>query len=87
MSSSTAGGGPRPVCFMVMPFRRRKVEGTVTAGTPGELDCDALWDRVYRPVIEKLGYLPIRADTDGGGSGRVASGRDPKAGGDLGRDG
>ncbi len=58
--------GPKPVCFMVMPFRRRKVEGTVAAGAPGELDCDALWDRVYRPVIETLGYLPIRADADTG---------------------
>ena len=35
-------------------------------GAPGELDCDALWDRVYRPVIESLGYLPIRADADTG---------------------
>jgi hypothetical protein len=51
---------------MVMPFRRRKVEGTVAAGAPGELDCDALWDRVFRPVIEGLGYLPIRADADTG---------------------
>jgi len=58
--------GPKPVCFMVMPFRRRKVEGTVGAGAPGELDCDALWDRVFRPVIEDLGYLPIRADADSG---------------------
>ena len=59
-------GGPRPVCFMVMPFRRRKVEGVVGAGAPGELDCDALWDRVFRPTIEELGYLPVRADADTG---------------------
>jgi hypothetical protein len=49
-----------------MPFRRRKVEGTVTAGAPGEMDCDSLWDRVFRPVIEQLGYLPIRADAETG---------------------
>lgn len=67
MATQTSGiGGPKPVCFMVMPFRRRKVEGTITAGAPGELDCDALWDRVYRPVIEGLGYLPIRADAETG---------------------
>jgi hypothetical protein len=60
------GSGPRPVCFMVMPFRRRKVEGAAGQGVPGELDCDALWDRVFRPVIEELGYLPIRADADTG---------------------
>lgn len=59
-------GGLKPVCFMVMPFRRRKVEGVVGAGAPGELDCDALWDHVFRPVIEHLGYLPIRADADTG---------------------
>ena len=58
--------GPKPVCFIVMPFRRRKVEGVVAAGAPAELDCDALWDRVYRPVVEALGYLPIRADADTG---------------------
>lgn len=63
---SGGGAGLKPVCFMVMPFRRRKVEGSVGAGAPGELDCDALWDRVYRPVIEDLGYLPIRADADTG---------------------
>lgn len=61
-----ANTAPKPVCFMVMPFRRRKVEGVVADGAPGELDCDALWDRVFRPVIEELGYLPIRADADTG---------------------
>ena len=60
------GSGPRPVCFMVMPFRRRKVEGVVGTDAPGEIDCDALWDLVFRPVIEELGYLPIRADADTG---------------------
>src|SRR5215471_20450290 len=63
---SEPASGPKPVCFMVMPFRRRKVEGSTAAGAPGELDCDGLWDRVYRPVIEDLGYLPIRADADTG---------------------
>ena len=71
MGSDTTGAvtgttGPRPVCFMVMPFRRRKVDGTQGAGAPGELDCDALWDNVFRPVIHDLGYLPIRADAETG---------------------
>jgi hypothetical protein len=30
------------------------------------MDCDSLWDRVFRPVIEQLGYLPIRADAETG---------------------
>ena len=58
-------GGPKPVCFMVMPFRTRKVEGAIP-GAPAELNCDALWDRAFRPAIEDLGYLPIRADADSG---------------------
>lgn len=64
-SGAATSGGPRPVCFMVMPFRRRKVEGA-GPGAPGELDCDALWDRVFQPALEDLGYLPIRADADTG---------------------
>jgi hypothetical protein len=50
---------------MVMPFRRRKVEGAIP-GAPSEVDCDALWDRVYRPTLLNLGYLPVRADADTG---------------------
>jgi hypothetical protein len=66
-SERGAAGELKPVCFMVMPFGRRKVEGQVVPpGAPGEIDCDALWDRVLRPVIEELGYLPLRADADTG---------------------
>jgi hypothetical protein len=54
------------VCFMVMPFRRRKVEEPKGADAPAELDCDALWDKAFRPAIEQLGYMPIRADYDPG---------------------
>jgi hypothetical protein len=54
------------VCFMVMPFRRRKVEAPKGADAPVELDCDALWDKAFRPAIEQLGYMPIRADYDPG---------------------
>lgn len=61
-----ANAAPKPVCFMVMPFRKRTIDGPTQPGAPAELDCDALWDRVYRPVIEQLGYLPIRADAETG---------------------
>ncbi|MGE0814051.1 MAG: tetratricopeptide repeat-containing protein [Vicinamibacterales bacterium] len=64
--SARRTGGPLPVCFMVMPFRRRKVEGTHREDAPGELDCDALWDKVFRPTLVTLGYLPIRADAEAG---------------------
>jgi len=54
----------RPVCYMVMPFRTKKVEEPRPAGAPAEIDFDALWERAYWPAIEALGYLPMRADFD-----------------------
>src|SRR5262249_24168924 len=54
----------RPVCYMVMPFRNKKVEEPLPPGAPAEIDFDALWERVYWPAIEALGYLPMRADFD-----------------------
>ena len=56
----------KPVCFMVMPFRRKKVDDPKGQGAPAELNCDALWDKAFRPAIEELGYLAIRADYDPG---------------------
>jgi hypothetical protein len=56
----------RPICFMVMPFRRKKVEDPKGPDAPAELNCDALWDKALRPAIEQLGYLAIRADNDPG---------------------
>lgn len=54
----------RPVCYMVMPFRKKKVEEPRPPGAPVEIDFDALWEKVYWPVIDKLGYQPVRADCD-----------------------
>jgi len=65
MSASTSPGGPRPVCYMVMPFRKKKVEEPRPSGAPIEIDFDALWERAYWPAIEALGYVPMRADFDG----------------------
>ena len=63
-----ANGDPdlRPICFMVMPFRKRAVGEPRKANAPAEVDCDALWDKAFRPAIEEMGYLPIRADFDPG---------------------
>lgn len=67
MATLTRGvTGPRPLCFVVMPFRRRKVEGTHFPGAPADWDCDRLWDTVLRPVIVELNYLPVRADAETG---------------------
>jgi len=55
----------KPIAFMVMPFGRKKptVSG---AGIPAEIDFDALWHEVHKPVLEGLGYVAIRADEDVG---------------------
>ena len=53
----------KPVCFMIMPFRSKPVTGA-GEGAPKELNCDRLWDVVLRPVLDELGYLPVRADLE-----------------------
>lgn len=50
---------------MVMPFRRKPVVDA-RPGAPRELDCDRLWDLVFRPLIDELGYVPVRADLESG---------------------
>lgn len=55
----------RPLCFMVMPYGRKATQVETGRG-PGEIDFNALWDRAYVPVIESLGYEPVRADQDTG---------------------
>jgi len=56
---------PRPVCFMIMPYGRRPTQVEAGHG-PAEVDFNALWDRAYVPVIQALGYQPVRADQDTG---------------------
>jgi MAP3K TRAFs-binding domain len=56
---------PDPIAFMVMPFGRRPTDRN-EAGIPAEVDFDLLWFRVYRPVLQDLGYRPVRADADVG---------------------
>jgi hypothetical protein len=56
---------PDPVAFMVMPFDRKKTERT-DQGVPSEVDFDALWGQVYHPVLQRMGYQPVRADGDTG---------------------
>ena len=55
----------RPLCFMVMPYGRKATQAEA-GRSPGEIDFNALWDRAYVPVIEALGYEPVRADQDTG---------------------
>lgn len=53
----------RPIAFMVMPFDKKKTERDED-GVPPEVNFDALWANVHMPVLEKLGYQPVRADAD-----------------------
>ena len=48
---------------MVMPFGA-KPTGMEAAKGPVQVDFNALWERAFRPMIEELGYLPVRADQD-----------------------
>jgi hypothetical protein len=59
------GSALRPIAFMVMPFRKRTVTNA-PEGDPKEVDFDALWDRAFRPALEQLGYLAVRADMESG---------------------
>lgn len=54
----------RPICYMVMPFRTKRVEEPLPAGAPAEIDFDRLWTLAYRPAIEAMGYIAMRADAD-----------------------
>lgn len=56
---------PRPLCFMIMPYGRRPTQ-VETGHGPAEIDFNALWDLAYAPVIDALGYKPVRADQDTG---------------------
>lgn len=53
-----------PIAFVVMPFGK-KPTGT-TDSLPAEIDFDAVWQKVYEPVLSAMGYTPVRADRDVG---------------------
>jgi hypothetical protein len=53
---------PRPVCFVVMPFGTKDTRAPAPA--PPRVNFDALWEKALRPVVEELGYQPVRADQD-----------------------
>lgn len=57
----------RPVCFMVMPFGTKPVSPRPDAA-PETIDFDALWNKALSPLLDELGYEPVRADQDTGAS-------------------
>src|SRR5499426_4518321 len=52
-------------CFMVMPFGRKSSQADPGKG-PAEIDCNALWDKAFFPLLTDLGYTAIRADQETG---------------------
>ena len=65
MNDLAVAGQPsvvRPVCFMVMPFRRKDTHASAPA--PSSVDFDALWEKAFKPALTALGYDPVRADQD-----------------------
>ncbi len=58
---------PRPICFMVMPYGTKDSQVT-TEKAPSKIDFDALWLKAFEPVLNELGYEPVRADQDLGAS-------------------
>ena len=57
---------PKPFCFMIMPFGKKPTQAEAGPDIPAVIDFNALWDHAYAPVIESLGYEPVRADQDTG---------------------
>jgi len=55
----------KPICFMIMPYGKKPTQAEPGKGV-ATLDFNRLWDHAYVPVIEELGYEPVRADQDVG---------------------
>ena len=56
---------PRKICFVVMPFSTKRTGLDVGKG-PHEVNFDVLWSEALAPLIEDLGYVAVRADSDTG---------------------
>jgi hypothetical protein len=54
---------PAAIAFMVMPFNAKATD-RAEPGVPAKIDFDALWERVYQPVLQGAGYTAVRADSD-----------------------
>ncbi len=56
--------GPRPICFMIMPYGTKVTGAAAGSGAPDKIDFNRLWSAALSPAIEKAGYEPVRADQD-----------------------
>ena len=55
----------KEIAFVAMPFGKKPTGLTADKG-PTMIDFDKLWDRAFYPALDKLGYMPIRADNQVG---------------------
>jgi hypothetical protein len=55
----------KPFCFMIMPFATKPTHAEPGRG-PAQIDFNALWDKAYFPLLNELGYQPVRADQETG---------------------
>jgi tetratricopeptide (TPR) repeat protein len=55
----------KPFCFMIMPFSVKPTHAEPGKG-PSQIDFNALWDKAYFPLLNELGYQPVRADQETG---------------------
>ncbi len=58
--------GPRPICFMIMPYGTKVTGAAAGTNAPDKVDFNRLWAAALSPAIEKAGYEPVRADQDMG---------------------
>ena len=47
----------KPICFVIMPFSKKKIENE-------EVDFDAIYEKIFKPAIEKAGMIAIREDEE-----------------------
>ncbi len=52
------GGGPAPLCFVVMPF------GVKPDGQGGSVEFDAVYEKLFAPAVREAGLEPLRADQE-----------------------
>ena len=59
---------PRPICFMVMPYGKKRTDASPEIKAPAEINFDALWDHALKPADRGS---RLRADPRGPGYRRA----------------
>ncbi len=56
--------GPRPICFMIMPYGVKPSLKPAGTAAPDQIDFNRLWTAAFEPAIRDMGFDPVRADQD-----------------------